>query len=291
MGSDTMGICCATNANPRTQDTPFTIEKEVSDPVMEEIPQRKARPSNKEPGSKIQSKPNEGAGKQQKAQDVKGAGNNGNAQSVKSSQNSVAPAENKTKNVIEKAPDAGSQAAEKQKAKAEVAAAVDKAISLTDKLTENFKHELEQDTKSWNAKLQKVHDSWPKNGDPVEVDVLGKNIKTWPLKFEDESDTKLVTVTTLLKSLGWDDSETGEIARLEYQLFPDICPDEDASWPVAWAHVQEAFRRSVVSLDDDYESGSDNGSEAEREWTKADDEKYPPLRMSCTLDASSPGSD
>lgn len=153
--------------------------------------------------------------------------------------------------------------------------AVDQAMELLDKMQEGFKRQLTEEHDIWMQRLQQVCDKWPRNGDPVEVTYSGVTYTTWTLPFEGEE-----SVTSLLTSLGWDASDAGDIAKLEFELEEKIELEEDDE--VAWRHIQEVFRRCVLepdtSIKDD--SSADDWSDVEREWSAEDDSRYPPLQLS-----------
>jgi len=90
----------------------------------------------------------------------------------------------------------------------------------------------------------------------------------YPLPFEGDG----VTVTSILLGLGWEDSEAGDVQKLEYRLFyhePELISDTEN--PVCWRHVQEAFRRSLLESQE-YEEDS-------RHWTDEDEARYPVLSI------------
>jgi len=151
-----------------------------------------------------------------------------------------------------------------QEAKAREAANLSLALR---EVKEGFANEILYDgPPTWRKRFQKIQQRWPKEGPAVEVVFKESKIMTWPLPFKGEN-----SLTSVLMTLGWEDSDVSEIKRLEYQLEDVMGIDVESDTLIAWCHVQEVFRQAILET-----------SDAE-EWTSAEDSRYPELIVNADL--------
>jgi len=171
---------------------------------------------------------------------------------------------------------------EDEKRQLEAAKTATQAIALVQQMEAGFKDDMDDSAKAaeWLKKLNNLHSKWPKDGAAEKVEFNNETLTTWTVPWENEEGEP--SVTALLKDLGWDSSEVGDIAKLDFQLFQEILEEEEEDaepnkTPVCWRHIQEVFRRNI------YEEEYDADEDDVFPWKPEDDTKYPELAVSFTV--------